>query len=645
MSRNFGSPEAKNKLTRRGLILLGGQASLMVVLGLRMRQLGVDQSEQFRLLAEENRINIRLIPPARGVIFDRQGVPLATNQPNYSVVMVREQADDPRAVLTRLATLIPLPPEEIERVLADMAKRSAFVPVTVATHLAWEHIAAVSANAPGLPGITPEVGLSRLYPKSADFAHIVGYVGPVSDYDLSKTEDRDPLLQIPKFQIGKNGVEYKVEKPLRGSAGIKRIEVNAVGRVMREIDRTPGKAGTNIQLSLDHNLQSYAQDRLGDKSASAVVMDVRSGDLVAMASAPTFDPNKFVTGISVADYKGLNENKYRPLFNKSVSGAYPPGSTFKMVVALAALEAGVIDPGDQVYCPGHLEMGGRRFHCWRRGGHGRVNLKESLKYSCDVFYYEVASKVGIEKISAMATKLGLGTRHDLPLRGITSGTAPTKAWKQSTKGKSWVIGDTLNAGIGQGFVLASPLQLALMGARIASGTRIEPRLLNAIDNQPEPILGQEKLDIDPAHLAAVRRGMFAVSNERRGTAYGSRIKTKGFEMAGKTGTSQVRFITKKERASGVIRNEDLPWERRDHALFVAFAPFDNPKYAISVIVEHGGGGSKVAAPIARDIMWKALNTEDPSTGIYPSQRRSFNTPYRPATRPAPKARPKKKAKT
>jgi penicillin-binding protein 2 len=614
------------KLSRRALILMGGQAVFMGLLGLRMRQLGVNQSEQFRLLAEENRINLQLVPPTRGVIYDRKGRPVATNVPLYRIQLVREQAIDPAGVLHKLAGIIPITEQEIEDVLENMAKRRSWVPVTVVENITWEQVAAVAVNAPSLPGIFPTVGSYRSYPMPDAFCHIVGYVGPVSDYDLSKLDDIDPLLHLPRFQIGKNGIEARVELDLRGKAEIKRIEVNAVGRVMREIDSKQGEPGKNLQLTIDEELQNIALNRISGESAAVVMMDVRSGDILTLASAPTFDPNKFVTGISVPDWKALNENEYRPLSNKAVSGTYPPGSTYKMVIALAALEAGVIDPHEQITCRGSVRVSGSKFHCWRRGGHGQVNLIRSLRESCDVYYYELAQRTGIDNISAMARKLGFGTRHDLPLSAISEGLAPTKAWKLRVKGKDWLVGDTVNSGIGQGYTLTSPLQLAIMAARIAGGNAIEPRVLNTIGDDLMPVKGNIPLDINPEHLALVRQGMFEVVNSGRGTARGSKIRTKGMEMAGKTGTSQVRRITKEERARGVTRNADLPWNRRDHALFVAYAPYDNPKYALSVIVEHGGGGSKAAAPIAHDIMLAALEREKTGYGKLPSQKRRTGDP-------------------
>jgi penicillin-binding protein 2 len=609
------------KLSRRTLLLGGVQLAFIGALGLRMQHLQVDQADQFRLLAEENRINIRLIPPARGEVFDRNGKVIAQNSPSYRIVMVREDAKDVDAVIGRLSQLIELDDEDLNRAITEMRRSPPFLPVTIADQVAWQDVSTVAVNAPALPGVTPEVGLTRIYPRGSDFAHVVGYVGPVSDYDLSQIEDPDQLLRIPRFQIGKVGLEAKQEEMLRGKAGTKRVEVNATGRVMRELDRREGQPGSDVQLSVDADLQGYVQARLGDESASAVVVDCDTGDLVAVASSPSFDPNLFVRGISVADYRGLTEDPYRPLANKSVQGTYPPGSTFKMMTAMAALEAGLIGPDDTVWCPGHLDVSGRRFHCWKRAGHGHVDLQNSLKQSCDVYYYDLALKVGQDKISAMAQRFGLGVRHDLPMSAVARGLAPDRAWKLRVRGEEWLVGDTANAAIGQGFMLASPMQLSVMAARLATGRAVTPRLVKSIDGVEQPDGAGASLGMNENNLRKMRRAMFAVSNDRRGTAYSSRIIEDAFRMAGKTGTSQVRNITTAERARGVIRNEDLPWDRRDHALFVSFAPFDAPKYAISVVVEHGGGGSKAAAPIARDIMLQALYGDTPPLAAYPSKDR------------------------
>ena len=620
--------DAMRRTSRRGLFVIGGQLLMAGVLGWRMRQLQIQQADEFLLLAEENRINVRLIPPARGLMFDRNGKPVAENKQNYRIVMIREQARNPEEILRKLAKIVPLSETRIERVLKDVSQRPGFVPVSVIDHLTWEQISQVSANAPVLPGIIAEVGLSRHYPQRSDFAHIVGYVGPVSDYDLANTNDKDPLLQIPRFQIGKSGIEKSLEKDLRGQAGTSRIEINSLGRVMRELGRAEGVEGADVQLTMDMDLQNYINRRLIGESAAVSVIDTQTGDVMALASSPSFDPNSFVLGISGSEYSALNTNEYRPLYNKAVSGSYPPGSTFKMVVALAALEAGELDPAETFWCPGHLQLGRRRFHCWRRGGHGHVNLHESLKFSCDVFYYETARRVGIDRITEMARKLGLGVKHDLPIPAISEGLTPTRSWKRAVHDEGWLVGDTFNSGIGQGFVLASPLQLSVMAARIASGKVIVPRMVRSVDGTPIPVPPPEDLGIRKSSLDLVRGGMYAVCNERRGTANRSRIVTEGMLMSGKTGTSQVRQITAAERAAGVTRNEDLPWNRRDHALFVAFAPHDNPRYAISVIVEHGGGGSKAAAPIARDVMLQALYNGTPPLAAYPSDQRKAIEEFR-----------------
>ena len=615
---------AKN-VTRRALFMGGCMAAMVAVLGGRMRYLGVEQADQFRLLAEENRINIRLIPPARGLIQDRNGKLIAGNEQNYRVVITRETAGEAAGgveeVLNRLSHVIPITAEDMAEVLKDIKRNSPFVPITVADRLNWEDFSKVAVNGPALPGVTPEVGLSRVYPRDFDFAHVVGYVGPVSEKDLEGLESPDPLLRIPKFQIGKIGVERWMEETLRGAAGTKRIEVNAVGRVMRELDRVDGDAGGDLRLTIDVDVQNFVQARMGEESAACVIMDVNNGDIIAAVSSPSFDPNLFVRGISQIDYSGLTENDHRPLANKVVQGLYPPGSTFKMVTALAALEAGVITPETTVRCPGYIEVGGTRFNCWKRGGHGRVDLQKSLAESCDVFYYDTSMKVGIEKMAEMGRKLGFGIRHDLPMSAIAEGVMPDKAWKLESQKAEWVIGDTVNASIGQGYVLTSPLQLAVMAARIASGKQVVPRIVHSINDQRVAVVQPEGLGIEGSKLRAVQMAMFEVVNGKQGTGRSSRIVDETMLMCGKSGTAQVRNFSAGEKADGVTANADLPWKMRDHALFVCFAPADNPKYAVSVVVEHGGGGSAVAAPIARDAILRAMSGGMPALTAYPADQR------------------------
>jgi len=613
--------ESLRQITRRSLILGGTQAAVIGVLALRMRFMQVDQADQFRLLADENRINFQLIPPTRGRIFDRNGEIIAENVPSYRITMVREQAGDVDAVLARLAQLIDLNPDELERARRELRELRGDTPVTLADRVSWSTLSRVAVNSPALPGVLPEVGLSRRYPARGDFAHVIGYVGPVSDRDLENTDAPEQLLRQPRFQIGKIGLEAQRETLLRGNAGSRQVEVNAAGRIMRELDRQEGVPGADLQITLDHNLQAFCHARMAGESAAAVVLDTDNGDILACASSPTYDPNLFVRGISSADYKVLLDNPFRPLPNKAVQGIYPPGSTFKMVTALAALEDGKVSLNETVYCPGHMTVSGRRFHCWKRGGHGNVDLHRSLRESCDVYYYELALRTGIEKISAMAERLGLGVQFDLPMSSVAKGLAPTKEWKQVNRSQPWVVGDSVNSAIGQGFVLASPLQLAVMTARLATSRSVTPRLIRSIDGIEQPTGQGDDLGLNENMLREIRKAMFAVSNSDRGTAYRARIVADAFRMAGKTGTSQVRNISTSERADGVISNKNLPRTQRDHALFVSFAPYDAPRLAVAVVVEHGGGGSTVAAPIARDITLQALFNGDPPLDAYPAAER------------------------
>jgi len=525
--------------------------------------------------------------------------------------------------LYSLSNLIKISQNDAKRVIEEIERSAPFLPVTVRDQLSFEEIARIATNSPILPGVSVEQGLSRVYPLIESYAHVVGYVGPVSDNDLKDGNESNPLLKIPRFQVGKVGIERQFEDVLRGSAGVMKVEVNALGRVMRNLDRKEGKPGNNIQLTVDTELQAYIQARLGSESASAVVMNCKNGEILAIASSPSYDPNKFVKGISYSDFNELRDNEFRPLASKTVQDAYPPGSTFKIVTALAALEANIISPKDNFSCDGKMEISNRFFHCWKKGGHGEMDLAKSLIESCDVYFYELALKVGIERINEMATQLGLGIQHDVPMSAITKGLVPSREWKLKNREQEWLVGDTVNASIGQGYVLSSPLQLAVMAARLASGRNVKPMLTKSINGQNVHDDKEfEDLKVDKANLNIIRKALFKASNDRRGTAYGSRIINNKYRMAGKTGTSQVRNITDAERENGVTKNEDLPWKRRDHALFINFAPYDDPEIAVSVVVEHGGAGSKSAAPIARDITLQALFKGTPPLGVYPAKDRT-----------------------
>ncbi|OUS12628.1 penicillin-binding protein 2 [Rhodospirillales bacterium 47_12_T64] len=598
--------------TRRVLMLTCGKAALLSTLVARMYYLQVIEAEKYITLAEDNRVNLRLLPPRRGKILDRFGLELANNQQNFRVVVVKEQTPDLVATLDALSKLIKLSEHDYKRILRDVKRKRAFVPVTVKDNLSWDQVSSIEVNLADLPGASIEVGETRFYPYAADMSHILGYVASVSERELTG----DPLLELPGFRIGKSGVEKYHDKDMRGQAGTSEFEVNAYGRVIRELARNEGGSGREMILTVDAGLQTFVQQRLmSEQSAASVVIDIKNGDVLAMGSVPSYDPSAFNLGLSNKQWNSLINNPLTPLSNKAISGTYAPGSTFKMVVALAAMKEGIGAFSHTAFCPGFMRLGNARFHCWKRGGHGRVNMIEGLQHSCDVYFYDIARRVGVDKIAEMANKLGLGNKVDIDLPGERSGVIPTKAWKLANIGEPWQGGETLVTSIGQGFVLATPLQLAVMVSRIAAGgKKVMPRIARGYREDGKSVayeVGEfEDLGIPQEHMRMIHQGMDAVSNNPRGTAYKYRLKEEGWELAGKTGTAQVRRITLAERQAGVFKNEDLPWRRRDHGLFVAYAPVDNPRYACSVVVEHGGG-SKSAAPIARDIL-RETQRRDPA---------------------------------
>lgn len=598
--------ERHKQFSRRTAMLAGGKALLLSTLVGRMYYLQVIESDRYKTLADDNRINFRLLAPPRGRIVDRFGVPIADNQQNYRVVLIPEQTGDVEETLQRLGRIIPIRKGEKKHILREISRKRSFVPVTLRENLSWEDVARIEVNTPDLPGVMIDVGQSRFYPFAEETAHVLGYVAAVSE---GETEG-DPLLELPGFRIGKSGVEKVYDLALRGASGSSQVEVNAYGRVIRELERSEGQPGARLQLTIDSGLQRMASKSLGEESGSVVVMDVHSGDILAMVSTPAFDPNAFNKGLSKEEWNALITNDKSPLINKSIGGHYAPGSTFKMAVALAALEKGVITADSEVFCNGEVELGNATFHCWKKGGHGVVNLKSGIAQSCDVYFYEIAKRTGIERIADMARRLGMGNRLGLDLPGEKAGLVPSNEWKKAVIGAPWQQGETLLAGIGQGYVLTTPLQLAVMTARLVNGgVAVTPQLTReTVENDtlvPRENKNPENIGIVPGHLSLVRNAMDTVVNQPGGTAFRSRIKEPEFRMGGKTGTAQVRRISKQERENRVLKNEELPWKERDHALFVGYAPIDAPRYAIAVIVEHGGGGSKVAAPIARDVLEEA----------------------------------------
>lgn len=587
--------------TRRAILIGLGQTALFSLLGGRLYYLQILQSEKYRTMAEENRISLRLIAPPRGQVFDRFGTALAINQQNYRVVFVPQQIDEINEAIESLSKYISFSDGERKRIEKDYEDAGSTETILARDNLTWEQVSAISLNMPDLVGTEIEMGEVRSYPFSEVMAHILGYVGAVSTKDLNKN---DPELKIPGFRVGKIGIEKQYDNKLRGAAGNVQLEVNAHGRIVRELSREEPTPGQDVTLTLDMGLQQFVKKRISEEeSVAAVVMDIHNGSIYALASHPSYDPNLFTYGISQEDWNTLNTDEHTPLLNKAVDGVYSPGSTFKIITALSALEADLTDPEDTVFCPGHMDLGNHRFHCWKRGGHGTVNLKSALAGSCDVYFYEMGRRTGIDKIHAMAKRFGLGQKSGIDLPHERAGRIPNRAWKLSTYGSPWQQGETLIAAIGQGDVLATPLQLAVVAARVANGGfAIKPRLVAKVGNKELPLPDFAPMGLKPQNLQTLREAMAAVVMQPIGTAYSARVKEPGYELAGKTGTAQVRRISLTERAGGVIKNENLPWKFRDHALFTGFAPAANPQYAVAVVVEHGGSGAHVAVPIARDII-------------------------------------------
>ena len=603
----------RHDFTRRALLVGGGQIALFAALGARLYHLQVSQGERYAALAEENRVNTVLLPPERGLILDRNGAALASSRENFRVVLIPEQAGDIGEALRRLGHLVALDEDAVARVQASASRLPSFVPIPVAENLTWEQFAEVNLHRPELPGIHCEVGRRRHYPHGAAFAHVVGYVAPARKEDLRASAD--PLLRMPEFRIGRAGIETRFDEHLRGSAGASRVEVNASGRVVRELARHEGRVGASVRLSLDIASQLRLTELLRGESAAGVMMNIYDGEILAMVSSPSYDPNRFGTGISQTEWDALMAHPDAPFLHKAIEGQYAPGSTFKPAVALAALEAGVIAPETTFHCAGKHHFGNRDFHCWSRHGHGRLALREAIMRSCDIYFYQVAQRLEVEQIAAMARRLGLGGGFDLPLPGGKPGLLPTPQWKRAVLGEPWFRGENLITAVGQGYLLTTPLQLAVMTARIANGgLAVMPRIVREVGaeeggtaaSSPAPLA---PLEISPRALRVIREAMYAVSNDARGTAYGARIADPSMQIAGKTGTTQVRNISARERESGVIKNEDLQRDLRDHALFVGYAPADAPRYAVCVVVEHGGSGSKAAAPPARDILRFVMERE------------------------------------
>ncbi|HEY0113828.1 MAG TPA: penicillin-binding protein 2 [Allosphingosinicella sp.] len=579
--------------TRRAMVLGGAQGVLSAVLAARMGWIAIAENERYQLLSESNRVQMRLIPPRRGWIVDRAGQPIAVNRSDFRVDIIPDRLKDEDRIIAELTALLELPPDEVDRIKGELKRAAGYQPVPVAENLPFEKYAAVTVRLPELPGVAPLRSFSRFYPDGAAVAHLIGYVGTPNKEEYEK-EGKSPLLITPGFKIGKEGIEKTAEQRLRGRPGAQRVEVTASGKLVRELTTLQDVSGKPLPLTVDAGLQTFAARRLGDESGSVVVLDCLTGDILALASMPAYDPNSFTDGISQNEWKMLSQDERKPLLNKALNGLYPPGSTFKPMVAMALLQAG-IDPKARVNCPGGFQLGNRFFRCL--GRHGGMNMHTAIAKSCNTYFYAMGRRAGIDIISAMGKRLGFGEKFDIPVVSQNYGTMPSAPWKKMRFEKNpklierpdWTESDTLNTSIGQGFVIVNPLQLAVMSGRIASGLDIQPNLIRR--NRPPPA----PLPYPKEHFDAVRGGMWEVVNGA-GTAGASKLELPGIQMGGKTGTAQVRRIT------GSQRGQSGAWKYRDHGLFVCFAPTDNPRYACSVVIEHGMGGARAAAPVAKDVL-------------------------------------------
>ncbi len=591
-AKRFTSAHQSITFSRRMMLVGGAQAALGAALVTRLGYLSITQNEHYQLLSEDNRVQLIVVPPRRGWLVDRYNKPVAINRSDFRVDIIPEQLERPTETLRLLARLLQLPTDDVDRIIKELKSAKGYQPVQVAENVPYAQYAAVTVRLPEMPGVQPTRGFSRYYPTGPAVGQLVGYVGAASAEEYEK--EPNPLLITPGFKIGKDGLEKTLEHRLRGQPGGQRVELTARGKLVRELEPKPDRSGATVPLSIDIGLQEYAARRLGEESGSCIIIDCLTGDILCMASMPAYDPNSFSDGIGQTEWAMLANDERRPLVNKTLSALYPPGSTIKPMGALAILKAGV-DPEERIHCPGGYRLGNRFFRCL--GRHGSVDMRRAIAKSCNTYFYAMGHRIGYDAIAPMAKRLGLGQKFDLPVVSQSYGTVPDSAWKLKKYAENrrlierpdWTASDTLNASIGQGYLIVNPLQLAVMSARIASGRDFQPLMLKR-GNKPAPLLG-----IPQEHLDTVRGGMWEVVNGD-GTAGASRLQVPGVEMGGKTGTAQVRKI------SGGQRGQSGEWKYRDHGLFVCFAPTANPRYACSVVIEHGMGGSRAAAPVAKDVL-------------------------------------------
>jgi penicillin-binding protein 2 len=630
LSPGSGNTVIKSKLISRRMFLLTA-AKAVVMFGIvgRLISLQINQNTKYKTLSDKNRFREWKLAPERGVIRDFFDQELALNKPLYQVHLVPENNKNLNKLFVRLKGILDITDQKVSYLKRLIKKQKPWEPVVISDNLNWSEFSKLNVFLHELDGVEPIVSVARTYPDNSS-AHILGYVSQISAKDL-RTKKYLKDLSVPGMTIGKTGLERKLDEKIIGKVGFQRYEVNAYGKRIKEIQINKGQAGQSFKTTLDYKVQKYTNELLKDKAAAVCVMDIYNGDIVSLVSAPSFEPNAFVHGLDKKYWNSLIQDGKKPLTNKAMSGLYPPGSTIKTLVALSALENGIIKPQDTFRCKGKIELHGEKFHCWEKKGHGIVNLRKGIQRSCDVYFYEIARKLGVDRLSETAKKFGLGKPVLSDFSEERSGVVPNTKWKKKFIGQNWYIGETLHTGIGQGYFLSTPIQLCLMTAQIANGGyEIKPRIVfdkekNDLENyldfilkNPDETIDTDKLikkfNLKPLfknqeNINIVKDAMYSSSNEPGGTSYRHRMENPKFTFAGKTGSSQIKRFTEAQREAEV-KQKDLNYKDRDHALFIAFAPYKNPKYAISVVVEHGGSGGSEAAPIAKKIIKKVLERDD-----------------------------------
>ena len=591
-----------NVINRRLFIITAAKILVFIGLTSRLFSLQVNQSNKYLTLSDKNRIREWKLHPVRGEFKDYFDNVIAGNNEVYQLHVIPEQVEDFRYIALRLKNILNLSEKELKQLIKKKNEKKAWETIVVSNNLSWEQFSKVNNYLHELVGVKTVLSISRIYPFNENYTHVLGYVSQANEKDIINNENIKEKF-VPGIRVGKTGLEKSFENILLGENDIQRFEVNAYGRKISQLDYQKGSKGQNLKLTLDTEIQKLCTKLLKEKAGSICVMDIFSGDIVAMQSSPSFDPNLFLFGINQDDWQLIRNNPMKPLVNKTINGRYSPGSTIKPIVALSALENEIIDPEFTVHCKGHkhpLELYGQTYHCWKKEGHGFVNLKKGMKESCDTYFYEVARRLGVDKLSETAKKFGLGKKvfGDL-FDNEKNGLVPNTTWKKNALGQNWVLGETIITGIGQGFIQTTPIQLCLMTAQIANGGyKIYPKIILNKDNQYEdkykPLFKKSK------NIEIIQKAMFSSTNEIRGTSYKSRIDDPKYQFAGKTGTAQVKRITKKDRELD-LKTFEIPYEERDHALYIAFGPYKNPRYATSIIIEHGGSGSSTAAPIAKKL--------------------------------------------